>query len=399
MPRCPESGLSTGVCNIAAAGRPTGPSLSSEGRGVLPVRVIGAPVGLTLPRITNLPVMQVFRSDNQPAAKLALSMLRLDLIGLRDWSSNAASILKKGLTRYCDSQGLKTASRVFSEGTVGFVDDLSRLDCFSQPLTSCASSTQMLLVVYYASSVVVPIGAALKAFRTINETLSDAFYEVVRHNLGRWMRTYDYTDALYLAESQIEMMGEDEARESYYPEVKKQCQQWMPKKLPSYKGAVKLLQKFQPHLKCSHLKKLISLALKMHERGNGYDTAWPAYLRDVVPGMEHFLENTDQPGPGALIVFEEDDLVSGCFDEEMQYLGNDYAIGPSLMLRVDLGKPDKDLDAQVTRMFAHIGAMLNSLAIGAELILAIRKTNAEDLRRRRLEPRVQTVPGAAAVPE
>jgi len=91
-------------------------------------------------------------------------------------------------------------------------------------------------------------------------------------------------------------MDELEAKESYYPDVQKQCKLWMPTRLPSYKRAVKVLQDSLLHLKRAELKKLISLALKMHEHGNRYETAWPSHLRDLVPGMEEFLENTDQPG-------------------------------------------------------------------------------------------------------
>lgn len=400
MSRGLQSRISGGTCNVVAGERTAQCSTSSAGRSGLPVRVVGAPVGLTLPRIVDLPINHVFQSDNQPTMKFALSMMRLGMIRLGDWKGNVASLIHKGLTRYCEAQGLREAKKVFAEGTIGFIDELSELDCYTQMGTvRQQASGQMLLAVYYAHSAMVPIGPTLKAFRAVNESLADAFYEVVRHNLGRWMRTYDYTDALCLAERQIEMMDESEAKESYYPDVENQCKQWMPRKLPSYKRSVKFLQASMSHLKCDDLKRLIALVLKMHEHGKKYETAWPSHLCEVVPGMQDFLDNTDQPGPGVLIAFEEDDLVNACFDEEMQYLGNDYAIGPSLMLMVDLTQPDKALDAQVKRMFAHVGAMLRSLSVGAELILSLRKINDEDLRRRRLEPRVQTGPGVAAVPE
>jgi len=108
-----------------------------------------------------------------------------------------------------------------------------------------------------------------------------------------------------------------------------------------------------------------------------------------VPELGDYFDQTDYPGPGALLVIEEDDLTEACFTEEMQYLGQDSPIGSTAMLLIDLTQRSQDiLDGQVKRVFDYAGAMLRSLAHAAELILEIRGIYDEDLRQRRLKPRV-----------
>jgi len=176
MSRGLQTGISSGARNVVTAGRPAQPSASPAGGCGLPVRVVGAPVGLTLPRIVDLPFNHIFRSDDQPAVKFALSMLRLGLIRLRDWSGNVAALLKKGLTRHCEKYGLKAAKKIFSEGAISFIDELADLDCYAHLRAGWGQpSGQMLLAVYYSHSALLPIGATLKAFRAVDESLADAF--------------------------------------------------------------------------------------------------------------------------------------------------------------------------------------------------------------------------------
>src|SRR5579859_7299487 len=107
-------------------------------------------------------------------------------------------------------------------------------------------------------------------------------------------------------------------------------------------------------------RQLLSHCLTLHEHGAGYEHAWPYDLRDKVPEMEDYLEHTDEPGPGALIVFDEDDLVEACFTEQMQYLGQDNPIGSSLMLFIDLNQDSESLDRAVKASFDRLGAMVRS---------------------------------------
>ena len=91
-----------------------------------------------------------------------------------------------------------------------------------------------------------------------------------------------------------------------------------------------------------------------------------------------------------LIVVDEDDLIEACFSEEMQYLGQNYSIGSTLMLAINLDQSAASLDMKVKATFEQLGAMLRSLAAAAELIELIRGLYDEDLRERRMESKIQS---------
>jgi hypothetical protein len=135
----------------------------------------------------------------------------------------------------------------------------------------------------------------------------------------------------------------------------------------------------------------------MHEEGKAHEGAWPYRLQDKLPEIEEYLENTDQPGPGSLIVFEEEDLIEACFTEEMQYLGQNYSIGSTLMLLINLDQDRASLDKDVKATFDYLGAMVRSLASASVLIEMIRGIYDENIRQRGIKPGLQTQPRAAGI--
>ena len=77
-----------------------------------------------------------------------------------------------------------------------------------------------------------------------------AFYRIFVHNLWKWMRVYDYSDALEHAEMWIEDLDEDNEAESVYPKVR----QNIPPSLQKYskigeRKARKFLQQIEPSLR------------------------------------------------------------------------------------------------------------------------------------------------------
>jgi hypothetical protein len=98
-----------------------------------------------------------------------------------------------------------------------------------------------------------------------------------------------------------------------------------------------------------------------------------------------------------MISWREDDEVSACFDEEMQYLGQNAPMQPSVLLGIPLEKSGDQLDVQVQRVFGYAGAMLRSLAAAAKIVAIVRGIHDEDLRRDRLKSGLQVEPRLAGV--
>lgn len=296
----------------------------------------------------------------------------------------------KGLARYCQENGLAVVSRIFTDSCIRLLDEfIEQTEYEKSQSGNVAPSSKMFLMVDYGQSAMVQIGPTLNYLSSLHERLPAAFYEVFTHNLWLWMRVYDYRDAEYYSEDQINMLEEEDLKESFYPKVKGARPKCL-KKLPSYAGAVRLVKQLLPQFRDSRAAQLLPLCLAMHDAGKDYEPAWPSRLEKEIPEIQDYLEDTDSPGPGVLIVVDEDDLIEACFSEEMQYLGQNYSIGSTLMLAINLDQEAASLDMKVKATFEQLGAMLRSLAPAAELIELIRGMYDEDLRQRRVEPRVQT---------
>jgi hypothetical protein len=242
----------------------------------------------------------------------------------------------------------------------------------------------------------VPVGDTLAYLGTVHELLPAAFFQVFSANLSRWMRTYDYRDAEFYAKEEIEMLEEEEIKESFYPQVESARPSCL-NNLPEYEDAVEFLEKAVPDISSKPASTMIRHCLAMHELGKSHEPAWPGKLQKQIPELEEYFECTDEPGPGSLIVFDEEDLIEACFTEQMQYLGQNYSIGSTQMLVIDLDQSPAALDGKVKEAFDYLGAMLESLSHATELIETIRGMYGEKLRQRGMESGIPAEEGAAAV--
>ncbi len=327
---------------------------------------------------------------------LAKSMLRVGISRVADWTGSAVDFVATGLARFCQTNGLPEVSRVFSESSIRLMDEMMELSEYERTQMEATQHRKMFLMVDYHESAIVPIGATLSYLESINPKLPAAFYMAFSHNVARWMRVYDCRDAEFYAADCMEMLEEDELKESFFPGVKGARSRCIAK-LPTYQHAVRFLQRSLPEVTDKRAATLLRRCLQMHDEGEGRKAAYPWKLRDTLPEMEDYMENTDEPGPGVCIVFEENDLIEACFTEQMQYLGQEYAMGSSLMLVIDLSKDEESIDRQVTYTFDHLAAMVRSLAIASPLIEMIRGISDEHIRQGRRKPGVHAQPGPAGV--
>jgi hypothetical protein len=361
------------------------------------IRVIGAPLAVTLPRIRGIRPSYCSRSDERPAVKLALSMFRLGIARLSDWNGSAVDCVSKALARFCRAHGLATVSRVFPESSIRLLDNLVERSEYELIQSSDTEpSSRMFLMVDHCQAAMVQVGPTLGLLEKLHRDLPGAFYQVFKTNLERWMRVYDLRDAEQYAEEQIKMGEEEEIKESFFPQVQSVRPACL-KNLPDYEPAVKRLRNLRPRCRYSWASALIRQCLELHNWGDGHGAKSPFMLRNEVPEMEDYLENTDYPGPGALFVIGEDDLIEACFTEEMQGIGENYPLRSTLMLLIHLERNSASLDHQVQAAFDYLGRMVRSLALSTEMIETIRGIYDADLRQRRLESRVPVEQGAPGV--
>jgi hypothetical protein len=361
-------------------------------------RLIGLPISTTSPNLKGLRGRYCSRYDEEPAAHLGKSLLRLGICRPEDWSGSAVDFVERGFRRFCKQNGADEAKKVWS-GFLRIMDHPFELTEQERNSAEMDNPTKMLyLVGEYEAAASIPIGATLRLLEREHELLPATFYKVFVHNLWKWMRVFDYSEALEHAEMWIEDLDEEDKAESVYPRVRQNIPHCLRKhsKIGERK-ARKFLQQVKASLRSSVSQQLVSHVLEMDTHGRGHEHAWASRLEEQVPAIGDFLNDADSCGPGCLISWYEDDEINACFDEQMQGLGQDGPLEPPIVLTIQLDQPAQELDGEIKRVFDYAGAMLRCLASAAQIVDIIRELYDEHLRQHRLQSGLQAEPCLAGV--
>ena len=367
--------------------------------GATAARLIGLPLAVSVPKIKGMRWRYCTRWDERPAAQLGKSLLRLGICRVEDWSGSAVDFVERGFKRFARENGSDTARKVWS-GNLRITDqmfEMSELERNQAQAEREASCSLLYVVGDYEATASIPIGSALALLEQENRLLPAAFYTILVQNLWKWMRAYDYSDALDHAKMCMETMDEEELKGSFYLELEPQIPKCLRGRKMSHGRAVRLLQELQPTVRGSVVRQLVRHVLDMHSHGNGHEHAWPSRLARRIPDLEEFLSNADDCGPGGAIVWHDGDGISAAFDEQMQYLGQNEPMQPSTLLVINLENSARDLDHEVKKIFDYLGAMFQSLASAAKAVEIIRGIDDEHLRQHRLQSGLPAEPGAPGV--
>src|SRR5487761_23829 len=98
-----------------------GRAAASSGRRCPPPRLIGLPVSVTIPQIKGIRWRYCTRWDEQPAATLGMSLLRLGICRLKDWTGSAVDFVERGLKRIAQANGIAQVRRVW-QGDLRILD-------------------------------------------------------------------------------------------------------------------------------------------------------------------------------------------------------------------------------------------------------------------------------------
>lgn len=361
---------------------------------------MGRPLVATIPQFKSIPWRYCTLRDEQPAARLGRSLLRLGICRPCDWDGSAIDLVERGFARFCRMHGAAEAARIW-QGELRIADhefDLSEWERQQAGAGEEGALTGLYLVGEYTAAASIPIGPTWLKLKREHERLPAALYRVFTENLWKWMRVYDYRDALYHAEGWMEGMEEKEIRDSLYFKLGKNLPACLRRtEKISYQAAHKFLEQIVAKLRGTQERQLITKVLEMHGYGLGHEPAWPEKLVQQRPDLQEYLNDADGCGPGCLICWDEADEISGCFEEEMSALGQNGPVEPSLLLMLSLDQGEESLDAEVQRTFNHAGAMLGSLAAAAAAVEMVREIDDEYTRQHRRQPGFPAEPGAAGL--
>jgi hypothetical protein len=358
------------------------------------------PVSVTIPRLNGIRWRFCSRWDEQPAAELGKSFLRLGICRIEDWSGSAVDFIERGFRRFAKANGAAEAKKVWA-GELRIADYLYPL---SEPernqleADSDGSIEKLFLIGEYHAAASIPIGAALADLEREHRLLPAAFYKILVHNLWKWMRVYDYSDAVEHGELWLSELDDDSEADSVYRKVKEGLPPCLTTSSSlSENKARGILRETGSSLRNPASRQLVQHVLELDDLGKGFAHAWAGGLVKTYPEIEELLDGADGCGPGCLISWHENDEIQACFDEEMRCIGQEGPLEPPIVLAIPLRGSVHQADKAVKEVLAYAAAMLKSLATAAKIVDIIREIDDEHLRQHRLQPGIQIEPGLAGV--
>ena len=353
-----------------------------------------------MPKLSGIRWRFCSRWDEKPAAEFGKSLLRLGICRIEDWSGSAVDFVERGFHRFAKASGAEAAKRVWS-GELRIADYLYSL---SEPERNQMETDaegpieKLFLVGEYHAAASIPIGAVLADLEREHQLLPAAFYKILVHNLWKWMRVYDYSDAVEHSDMWLSELDEDEEANLLYRKVKEN----VPPSLAassslSERKARKFLREFGRSIRNAASRRLVQRLLELDCLGRGWEHAWAGNLIKQNPEVEQFLDSFDGCGPGCLISWQENDEIEACFDEEMRSIGQEGPLEPPIVLAMPLKGSIHDVDRVVNQTFDYVATMLRSLAKAAEIVEIIREVDNEHLRQHRLQSGIQAEPRPAGV--
>ena len=176
---------------------------------------------MTVPNIRDVRWRYCARWDEKPAASLGISLLRLGICRTRDWTGSAVDFVERGFKRFCKESGSEDARKIW-EGDLRIMDhmvELTEQERSQARAEMDGPARTLFLAGDFSAAVSIPIGATLPHLEREDKLLPAAFCALFVHDLWKWMRVYDVSDALEHAEMGMVDMDEDQLRDSCYPQV------------------------------------------------------------------------------------------------------------------------------------------------------------------------------------
>ncbi len=305
-------GLDRGEHHIAAGDlrKPPGPSSvsCSAGRMVAATCLIASGTHFAIPRLNDIPPRHQMSFGIQPAARLGLSLLEAGIADPSDWNvrdDNAIEFIEKTLRRWALKNGGEEISTEF-DLALALVSDL---EPYAES-SSAAMAQDMYIVLEPETAGYVVLGPVLREMNKIHGRLPITFFNLFTTALNRWVRTYDYRDAEDRVETLREWYeGDPEAEQVELPDVKGATPQCVRHRKPLQESFV---EKLAERTRDKRLREILRGVLQLSA------TSRRAQRPEIGPEASERLADSNPPLPALLAVFEKQDAIEGCFDEEAQ---------------------------------------------------------------------------------
>jgi hypothetical protein len=307
-------GLDRSEHDIAAGGLRRPPEPLSDfpcgtGRLATAAKLIAIGSQLAVPHLDGVQTRHQVAFGIQSAARLGLSLLEAGIADAKDWSpdrKNPVEFVENTFRRWALKNG---GEEIATEFDVAFAL-VSDLEPYSDGDSSTAIAQEMYMLLEPETAGYVVLCPLLRELAGIHCRLPVTFFNLFTSALNRWVRVYDLRDA----EERVEML-----RECYESDHDSEHVE-----LPDVKGAIpKFLQTRNPLLESSlerlaektrdkRIQAILSGLLQLSAASR------KAQRPEIGAEASDRLADSNPPLPALLAVFEKQDTIEGCFDEEAQ---------------------------------------------------------------------------------
>src|SRR5579872_894368 len=309
--------------------------------------------GLTIPRLDGVAVAHQLRQGEQATARLARAFVQGGLAKIDDWISakrNPFEFLKRSLDRWLkDHRVCRIQEQFFLDLTIS-----TSLDRYFAPNDcSPADASEVFLTLEPESAGYIIMGPTLRLLEAAHARLPATFVQLFLNALNRWVRVYDYRDALDRVERLRDWYESDpEGGEVELPDIKR-C---IPPSLKRRPLSAKSVAKIVPCIENQLARQLMELVVELNLSSS------QGVRPEIGEGTRELLMDCGEPVPALLAVFERNDSIEGCFDEECQGM---LELTPEPNLIVPFNGDSRE---SVVGAFAALATVAHTLSCASQLM-------------------------------
>ena len=279
------------------------------GRMVATDCVLASGRHLTVPRLDGIAIRHQFAFGVQPAARLCHTLMEAGIADADDWSyrdRNALAFVEKTVHRWATNHG---AAEIGTEFDLALAL-VSGLDPYAEERSTTGPIERMYLILEPETAGYVVLGPMLRRLEAVHDRLPATFLQLFTGALNRWVRVYDFRDALERVEMLREWyQGDPDAEHVELPDVDGATPDCLRQRKPV---SVPFAARLAGAIRDRSLRSVLEAVLELSE------AAARMQRPEIGDEISERLADCNPPLPALLAVFEKHDAIEGCFDEESQ---------------------------------------------------------------------------------
>lgn len=287
------------------------------------------------------------------AARFALKLLEAGVAYADEWRAcdgSAIRFIQRSLDRWLDDHGRSKIQEQF------FLDVVlsTALDRYTYEASAKSDDiSHIYLTIEPDSAGYVVLGPTLRLLEEAHPRLPATFLHLFLRALNRWVRVYDYRDALDRLDRLREWYeGDTEEDQIELPNVEASIPECVQRKPHSGRGLDRVLQGIDDR----YVRRLVNRARELDRASATGDR--PTLAEET----RELLIDCGEPVPTMVAVFAEHDAIEGAFDEESQGM-LEVTPEPNLILAFD-----GNCARSISKAFAQLEALCRTLRLTSELI-------------------------------